>query len=171
MTETQSLPATVDFTKAAGSTPVRVYRDATALTTPMTLDDACRWLQKRQGMSIDWAIRHEGYSFRELTPADEITHELQDTVDQLNVEHAKRAGRTQIWVLESRPISEPVDTAMTRGLFSTRYGAQASAAISEGIEPDAIDWTTVNDDQLYVDVDSTRWTLSAWPIDKFDGTE
>lgn len=172
MTETPKLPAIVDHTAPfVDDKLVRVYRDDAPITNVLTMANATRWLQRHQPMSIDWTVSHEGYSFRELTAADEITHELQPTVDALHVERAQRKGRTQVWVLESRPLSEPVDTAMTRGLFSDKFGAMSAAAANEGIVTDAITWIGVDDDQLFADVDSTRWTILAWPIDKFDGHE
>lgn len=45
----------------------RVLRDGGIMTDPMTHDDCWKWLHKHQGMSVDWAMAHEGWSI-ELVP-------------------------------------------------------------------------------------------------------
>jgi hypothetical protein len=46
---------------------VEVLRDGKVLTTCADANAAFAWLQRHQCMSVDWAIRHEGYSMRQVT--------------------------------------------------------------------------------------------------------
>lgn len=47
-----------------------VTRDGNALTQPMTENDCWSWILRHQPMSVDWAMRYEGYA---ITPTEETT--------------------------------------------------------------------------------------------------
>lgn len=40
----------------------RVTRDGNPLTEPMSENGCFMWIQKHQGMSVDWAMKYEGYA-------------------------------------------------------------------------------------------------------------
>lgn len=41
-----------------------VYRDGEKVSDALESESACfTWLLKHQAMSVDWALKHEGYSF------------------------------------------------------------------------------------------------------------
>lgn len=53
-----------------GNGPVRVLRDGQPVSPVLPgVDDAFAWLQRHQSMSVDWAMRHEGYAV-EKVPAE-----------------------------------------------------------------------------------------------------
>lgn len=78
----------------------RVLRDGKNLTEPMSHDDCWKWLHKHQGMSVDWALEHEGYSIKKEVSECEKLNQVSD---------------------ENNIIHEFLEWLGSKGMFIARY--------------------------------------------------
>ena len=79
-----------EVSELQSNTVVVIKRDGIQQSDGMRFDETLAWMHKHSSMSMDWALRHEGYSVHQEIFV--VTAELQDGTKQETVKFTQRAA-------------------------------------------------------------------------------
>jgi hypothetical protein len=100
-----------------------VTRDGAAVSGPLTSENDCfRWLHKHQGQSADWAMKHSGYGFAQLTAEEVEANKIITLYHYTTPDNARRIRESGRFVSHE---GNEVCLTDTLGGYATGYGRAA----------------------------------------------